>query len=547
VVGEHYDNGTDPIVWEFETAALFNKDVKPRDVMASLRDGEFAVSNVIGRVRFAVYYKPDQYPCWIPWHAFSICSDPAGRPQYFPRLGLGEPSVKSCVGSTSFPARDAYTFQVKFVVTGTCTFTRARFAAVTIPTPKFQAPICGDAACVPPLYCDPSEEPDTSTLPTAPTPIVLGAFPPGTICLEAEFSHLLSVVPMPSPVTYTIFDGELPPGITMTPTDAGPVFSGTPTSAGEYTFSLMSVGLNAFGKQTYTLTVADCDPGCDTTWFAGIPSEDVMYGFATNGTTGVIVGDSGKIFTTLNGSIWTERVSGTAETLHDVIWDGTRFLAVGSNGLLLISADGITWVSSGNVFGGNVGRSIIFANGQYVVASDEGIYTSPDAVTWTLRLTEPALIFPPLNDVIYAAGQYIAVGQGCGVYTSPDGVVWTQQIGGILGILGNQLWSIAYGNGMFVAVGDNDGGNVAVIYSSDGVTWTQAVLAVDDETFFTGVQYGCEFIAVDGNDTSGGGEVWTSPDGINWTLREAVAYYPNAVNVYDGNNFIISTWPSLHA
>jgi hypothetical protein len=143
VTGNTYDNSNIPITWEFESAALFNASVKPREQLVSLRDGEFGVSNVVGTVRIAAYYRPDENACWVPWHSFSICAG-AGRPQYFPRLGLGEPTASRCIASINTPARDAYTFQVKFVVQGTCTFTYARFMAVTMPTPKFKQPICAD-------------------------------------------------------------------------------------------------------------------------------------------------------------------------------------------------------------------------------------------------------------------------------------------------------------------------------------------------------------------------------------------------------------------
>lgn len=137
---EEFDNGNIPIVWSFETAALFGKDVKPRDVIVSLRDGEFAVKDVFGTVRFEVFYKSDQN-CWTPWHNFSICSNTSGDAQYFPKLGLGEPSSSDCDPILKTPLRDGYTFQIKFRITGYCRIVRARFMAVTLPTPKFQPPI----------------------------------------------------------------------------------------------------------------------------------------------------------------------------------------------------------------------------------------------------------------------------------------------------------------------------------------------------------------------------------------------------------------------
>lgn len=138
---DHFDNTNIPITWAFETAALFNGDVKPRETMIRLLNGEFAVSDVIGNVRFEVYYKSDQN-CWTPWHAFSICASTAGVPQYFPRLGLGEPSSTDCDPILNTPTRDGFTFQFKFVITGTCRFLRARFAAMTLPINRFPRPQC---------------------------------------------------------------------------------------------------------------------------------------------------------------------------------------------------------------------------------------------------------------------------------------------------------------------------------------------------------------------------------------------------------------------
>jgi len=145
---QHFDNGSVPITWAIETASLFNGDVKPNDVLVQLSDGEFAVDQLVGSVRFQVFYKPDQYgaygesSCWVPWHDFTICAKEGSKPLYFPRLGLGEPSVVGCNGQLDIPLRLGYTFQVRFVISGMCRLLRARFAAITQPLPKFQPPIC---------------------------------------------------------------------------------------------------------------------------------------------------------------------------------------------------------------------------------------------------------------------------------------------------------------------------------------------------------------------------------------------------------------------
>lgn len=146
--GLHFDNGSVPITWGLETAALFNEDVKPKNVLVQLQGGEFAVDSVVGTVRFQVFYKPDQYggvgelSCWVPWHDFTICAAAGSKPLYFPRLGLPEPQAVGCNGQLDIPLRLGYTFQVRFVITGMCRLLRARFSAVTQPIPKFAPPIC---------------------------------------------------------------------------------------------------------------------------------------------------------------------------------------------------------------------------------------------------------------------------------------------------------------------------------------------------------------------------------------------------------------------
>lgn len=153
-----FDNDVIPIVWSFETAALF-KELKgkgPFDLIR-LEDGEVYVDDVIGRVDFRVFYKPDQYPCWTPWFQWSVCAakqnplapDPADvnlKPQYRPRMGLGKPSADDCDNNTGFPLREASTFQFKFVITGHCRFLGAKFMATSLPDVLFAKPVC-DPIC----------------------------------------------------------------------------------------------------------------------------------------------------------------------------------------------------------------------------------------------------------------------------------------------------------------------------------------------------------------------------------------------------------------
>jgi hypothetical protein len=77
----------------------------------------------------------------------------------------------------------------------------------------------------------------------------------------------------------------------------------------------------------------------------------------------------------------------------------------------------------------------------------------------------------------------------------------------------NSWSSVAYGNGLFVAVSDM--GTHPVMTSPDGITWT--VRSPPESNNWNGVVYANGlFVAVA---ASGTHEAMTSPDGINWTMR----------------------------
>lgn len=125
-----------PISWAFETSAFrFSSSQFPeRKVLKRINNLEIEISNLIGEVEFKVYWKPDNYPCWILWKEFSECAeykdcsfDPLtgcqkfeqAKPQFRPNLSLGQPP-NTCDPITDRPFRDGYSFQVRFEISGYC-------------------------------------------------------------------------------------------------------------------------------------------------------------------------------------------------------------------------------------------------------------------------------------------------------------------------------------------------------------------------------------------------------------------------------------------
>ena len=129
----------------------------------------------------------------------------------------------------------------------------------------------------------------------------------------------------------------------------------------------------------------------------------------------------------------------------------------------MVSDDGINW-SLGNPYGGYYRPVITFDNGVFAIVPFIGdVYVSHDgAITWQNRFTIPT--YWMMMDLAAGDGIYVGVGRSDTLAQGVQGVLCASY-GGDLWVsrtLGNNyLWGIAYGNGTFVAVGDN-----AEIYQS---------------------------------------------------------------------------------
>jgi hypothetical protein len=138
-----YSDDGNPIPSVFETAVLFNKDVKPATELVQLRDGEFYVQEIQGFVDIKVFYRPDFYPCWTLWKEVTLQgSDPAQniQPGYRMRVGLGEPSVEDYELGNNRPLRNGCFFQFRIEITGSCKWMSMMVSAITVPSPAF-APV----------------------------------------------------------------------------------------------------------------------------------------------------------------------------------------------------------------------------------------------------------------------------------------------------------------------------------------------------------------------------------------------------------------------
>lgn len=220
-------------------------------------------------------------------------------------------------------------------------------------------------------------------------------------------------------------------------------------------------------------------------------------------------------------------------------------------GTIRRSADyGTTWsaVSTGSTdVSGSKGSA--YGNGLFVITDfyGNGIYSSPDGSSWTLRVSAgrdnhrasyndgyfvvgsgtnggDGYLYASANGTSWTYGSNGAVGANsveCGIYVSSlnrtfaggtqykyvnavptSATAWTGTPTGLSG----RVTDVAWGNSIGVVTGPSG------IYSStDLITWTLRQSA----TNMYGVSW-CEtqFVAVGSS-----GQIYTSPDGINWTSR----------------------------
>jgi hypothetical protein len=195
---------------------------------------------------------------------------------------------------------------------------------------------------------------------------------------------------------------------------------------------------------------------------------------------------------------------------RQVAYNGSnQFVAVTANGLPFTSSDGQSWTGQPFSNGASMSGSacIAYLNGTYVIfgsGSSQGIYTSTNGTTWTVRSTTVVG-----QAAAYGASAYVVVGTAGNITSSADAATWTTRSG--TGT--NAFNDVTFGNSVFVAVGA-----VGACYSSpDGTTWTSRSAGANA---FSRVIYVAGsinlFIAIGAS-----GAVYTSPDGATWTSRSA--------------------------
>jgi hypothetical protein len=237
-----------------------------------------------------------------------------------------------------------------------------------------------------------------------------------------------------------------------------------------------------------------------------------LYGVSFGQDLFVAVGDGGTILTSKDGTHWgPPKMVATFKNLRGITYGGGLFVAVGDDGVILTSPNGFQWTSQvSNVTGLLWG--VTYGNGRFVaVGSMGGLVTSPNGLDWTKQNSGvPQFLY----SVAYGNGKFVAVGNSGRIISSSDGVDWVPQQ-----VTTYELRGIIYGNNAFTVAGL--GG--AILTSDTGISWNPTSIGV--QYFLYSITYGNgTFVAV-GEDATTHGGIVSHSNGAAWATAN-ISEYP---------------------
>lgn len=244
--------------------------------------------------------------------------------------------------------------------------------------------------------------------------------------------------------------------------------------------------------------------------------------------------------TSPDGVTWAMQPTLNNIIVDDIAYGNGLFVAVGAicgkgTGTVLTSRDGVQWNQNAGL--DTQLNNIVYGNGRFVLLGSDDNYTSTDGVDWT-PAPNHALFIQTDTKLVFSKDVFVDLKEdGTQSAISQDGINWQVQDTGLLDAYGNNPMSIgvptvsvaglAYGNGLFVAVGMFDlggvpqGTNPIVITSPDATTCTMKNAPYTSNYSWNIRQliFGDGLFAAIDRD----GDIMTSPDGLDWTARDTGA------------------------
>lgn len=259
----------------------------------------------------------------------------------------------------------------------------------------------------------------------------------------------------------------------------------------------------------------------DTSWRGITYGNGVWVGVGYDSTNGAVA------ISSPNASDWTDistNISGLID-VRDIAFGENRFVMCSYQGTAFAySDDAASWTPvSANQY---TARAITYGKGAfYTAGKDFGRYIarSPDGITWSAAYT--GTVPHTMNSIAYGNGVFVLVGNGGTVMRSENGDVWTQETAAAA----NNWQKVIFGGGIFVAVSSD--GTDRVMTSRDGITWSLRTPLVNNAWYSVAYGNGM-YIAVAGDGANRAATSGTPFDTVPPTQNTYLA----GLNVYQGLN-----------
>lgn len=237
---------------------------------------------------------------------------------------------------------------------------------------------------------------------------------------------------------------------------------------------------------------------------------------------------------------WTRRLSGLPYVLNDVIWNGNVFVAVGYEGAILTSADGIDWVPRESGTDANLNAVATFGSEIFAVGDQAVLFSTDHGEHWSVdgesfRGAYLTAVTVTSSQVVVSGSIYdLAIPF---IVTSEDrGNTWQRAV----------FWTagdLIYRDGIFVGTEDRwfDPAPPRVIVSSDGKVWNEIIVSDEGPPLNAIVHDGSQFIVAANDSTA-----FASFDGYNWTelqTPEVDVDYLSAA--WSGSKLVLAGGPNL--
>lgn len=266
--------------------------------------------------------------------------------------------------------------------------------------------------------------------------------------------------------------------------------------------------------------------GASTTWStAGITGAPAGGGGVIYAEGKFIILAGTTTYYSTNGLAWTQAaqpagfqttLTGDVSRNKRIYHDGTTFWLCDGVGSIMSSADGTSWAavlatSSVSTAASRTDSALTVVNNKVFYLPSGGGIQVADASGSVFRRT--LNVTAEMTGVAYGSGLFVVTSGAGVIYSSPDAITWTSRLTGGPAFNGG----VASNGTMFVA----SSGSVATAgrYSSDGITWSSTTTTNSSHPArFVGFANGF-WAAMTPNTSS----YQTSSDGISWTGRSMPA------------------------